>query len=182
MAPAYKVSYFNITALGEPIRFLFSYGGIEFEDIRIEKEQWPQHKSKMPFGQMPVLEYNGKVAHQSLAICRYLAKQVKLVGKDDWEDLEIDAAVDTVNDLRQKLGGYHYEADEKIKKARGEILFKETLPYYIEKLNAQAEKNGGHLACNRVSIPASVSGMPICSHSRQSIVFLRSTKNCVITL
>ncbi|CAH1972458.1 unnamed protein product [Acanthoscelides obtectus] len=160
MAPAYKVSYFNITALGQPITFLFSYGGIEFEDIRIEKEQWPQHKSKMfikflqscdsqiffstemPFGQMPV------------------AKQVKLLGKDDWEDLEIDAAVDIVNDLRQKLGGY--EVDEKIKKARGEILSKETLPYYIEKLNAQAEKTSGHLACNRVSIPASVSGMPIC--------------------
>lgn len=54
----------------------------------------------MPFGQMPVVEHNGKVAHQTAAICRYLAKQVKLVGKDDWEDLEIDAAVDTVNDLR----------------------------------------------------------------------------------
>lgn len=54
----------------------------------------------MPFGQMPVLEYNGKTAHQSMAIARYVAKQVKLNGKTDWEDLEIDAAVDTVNDLR----------------------------------------------------------------------------------
>lgn len=54
----------------------------------------------MPFGQMPILVHNGKVAHQSMAISRYLAKQVKLTGKDDWEDLEIDAAVDTVNDLR----------------------------------------------------------------------------------
>lgn len=53
-----------------------------------------------PFGQMPLLEHNGKVAHQSLAICRYLAKQVKLVGKDDWEDLEIDATADTISDLR----------------------------------------------------------------------------------
>ena len=55
----------------------------------------------MPFGQLPIFEHNGKVAHQSLAICRYLAKQVKLTGKDDWEDLEIDAAVDTINDFRQ---------------------------------------------------------------------------------
>lgn len=44
MAPAYKLSYFSITALGEPIRFLFSYAGIEFEDNRIEYEQWPQIK------------------------------------------------------------------------------------------------------------------------------------------
>lgn len=54
----------------------------------------------MPFGQVPVLEVDGKVAHQSIAIARYLAKQVKLVGKDDWEDLAIDSMVDTVNDLR----------------------------------------------------------------------------------
>lgn len=44
MAPAYKVTYFDITALGEPIRFLLSYGGIEFEDNRIQKENWPALK------------------------------------------------------------------------------------------------------------------------------------------
>lgn len=47
MAPAYKVQYFPITALGEPIRFLLSYGGIEFEDERIEKEKWPAVKPSM---------------------------------------------------------------------------------------------------------------------------------------
>lgn len=54
----------------------------------------------MPMGQMPVLEHNGKRAHQSLAMARYLAKQVGLVGADDWENLVIDAAVDTINDFR----------------------------------------------------------------------------------
>lgn len=54
----------------------------------------------MPMGQMPILEVDGKRAHQSLAITRYLAKQVKLVGADAWEDLEIDTVVDTINDLR----------------------------------------------------------------------------------
>lgn len=54
----------------------------------------------MPMGQMPILEVDGKRAHQSLAITRYLAKQVGLVGADAWEDLEIDTAVDTINDMR----------------------------------------------------------------------------------
>lgn len=54
----------------------------------------------MPMGQMPVLEVDGKRAHQSLAITRYLAKQVGLNGADAWEDLEIDTVVDTINDLR----------------------------------------------------------------------------------
>lgn len=54
----------------------------------------------MPFGQVPVLEVDGKTAHQSVAIARYAAKLVKLNGKDDWEDLVIDSVVDTINDLR----------------------------------------------------------------------------------
>jgi len=44
MAPAYKLSYFNVKALAEPIRFLLSYGGIEFEDHRFENDEWPQVK------------------------------------------------------------------------------------------------------------------------------------------
>lgn len=49
---------------------------------------------------MPILEVDGKRAHQSIAMARYLAKQVGLVGSNDWEDLEIDMAVDTINDFR----------------------------------------------------------------------------------
>lgn len=55
----------------------------------------------MPMGQMPVLEVDGKRVHQSIAILRYVAKLVGLTGADDWENAQIDSAVDTVNDLRQ---------------------------------------------------------------------------------
>ena len=54
----------------------------------------------MPFGKVPVLEVDGKKIDQSVAICRYLAKQCGLAGKDDWEALLIDVAVDTIHDLR----------------------------------------------------------------------------------
>lgn len=62
----------------------------------------------MPFGQMPVLEHNGKIGHQSVALARYVAKQVNLVGKDDWENLEIDATVDTINDFQNSKVSYIY--------------------------------------------------------------------------
>lgn len=52
-------------------------------------------------GQMPVLEVDGLRVHQSISIARYLAKRVGLAGANDWESLQIDSAVDTVNDLRQ---------------------------------------------------------------------------------
>lgn len=54
----------------------------------------------MPFGQVPILEIDGKIFHQSLAICRYLAKTVGLAGENNLEELEINVVVDTINDFR----------------------------------------------------------------------------------
>lgn len=55
-----------------------------------------------PFGKVPVLEIDGVQTHQSVAICRYLAKQFGLNGSNDLEALEIDAIVDTFGDFRQR--------------------------------------------------------------------------------
>ncbi|CAH1366946.1 unnamed protein product [Tenebrio molitor] len=151
MAPAYKLTYFELEALAEPIRFLLNYGGIEFEDARFDFENWPQIKPNMPFGQVPILQHNGKVAHQSVAIARYVAKKVKLVGSDDWEDLEIDGVVDTVNDLRQKIALYSYEVDDIIRESRKEPLFKETIPYYLQRLDAIVKTNNGYLAVGKLT-------------------------------
>jgi hypothetical protein len=41
---SYKLYYFNIRGLAEPIRYLLKYGEIEFEDVRIEREDWPKLK------------------------------------------------------------------------------------------------------------------------------------------
>lgn len=43
--PAYKVTYFNIKGLAEPMRYLLAYGNIDYEDVRVEKENWPALKS-----------------------------------------------------------------------------------------------------------------------------------------
>ncbi|XP_012276501.1 glutathione S-transferase [Orussus abietinus] len=148
---SYKVTYFPVKALAEPIRFLFSYAGVDFVDDRFDRENWPNLKSQMPFGQVPVLEVDGKKIHQSVAISRYLAKQFGLAGKDDWEALQIDAAVDTIHDLRAKLGAYHYETNTEVRDAKYEVLVKETLPYYLERLDAQVEKNGGYLVGGKLT-------------------------------
>lgn len=51
-------------------------------------------------GQLPVLEVDGIQVYQSTAVARYVAKVVGLAGKNDWENLLIDIAVDNVNDFR----------------------------------------------------------------------------------
>ena len=42
--PSYKLTYFPVTALAEPIRFMLSYLGQEFEDYRFQSEDWPSIK------------------------------------------------------------------------------------------------------------------------------------------
>lgn len=59
------------------------------------------YATEMPMGQVPVLEVDGKKYNQSRAIGRYLAKKCKLYGSDEIEALEIDGAVDSIEDLRQ---------------------------------------------------------------------------------
>lgn len=51
-------------------------------------------------GQMPLLEVDGQVVHQSLAIVRYLAKRFNVAGDNDWEALLIETAGDTISDFR----------------------------------------------------------------------------------
>ena len=42
--PNYKLTYFSAKELAEPIRYLFSYGDIEFVDERLSEDEWLQIK------------------------------------------------------------------------------------------------------------------------------------------
>lgn len=57
MAPAYRITYFDIPALGEPARWLFTYGGIYFEDHRLTFEEWPALKGRKLLFIIKVLYY-----------------------------------------------------------------------------------------------------------------------------
>uniref|UniRef100_A0A8D8R3S9 glutathione transferase n=1 Tax=Cacopsylla melanoneura TaxID=428564 RepID=A0A8D8R3S9_9HEMI len=149
--PTYKLTYFPIIGLGEPIRFMLSYMEVDFEDVRINLEQWAGLKSKTPFGKLPVLEVDGKPLHQSAAICRYLAKQCGLVGKNAEEDLNIDIAYDTFTDFRTAITNYHYDKNEESKNAKWDPLNKETIPFYLGKFEELIKANGGYLANGKLS-------------------------------
>ncbi|XP_034250056.1 glutathione S-transferase-like [Thrips palmi] len=151
MAPKYKLHYFNVTALGEPVRYLLAYGKADWEDIRYEAEDWEKVKAKMPFGQMPVLDVDGKFHAQSVALSRYLAKQYGLAGKDDLENLQIDIAVDLFGDFRTKIGGWYYDAFPESKAAKEGPLFKEQIPFYLNKFEEIVKANGGYLVNGKLT-------------------------------
>lgn len=62
--PKFKLSYFNVKALAEPIRLLFAYGGVDYEDIRVSHEEWVVLKpSKIflivcPLYSFPLMNFN----------------------------------------------------------------------------------------------------------------------------
>ena len=39
------VSYFNITGLGEPVRFMLAFCGVDFDDYRMDKDEWEYKKA-----------------------------------------------------------------------------------------------------------------------------------------
>ena len=51
-----------------------------------------------PGAQLPVLEVDGKVIGQSMAITRFLARKYNLAGKNEWEEAEADMIVDCIDD------------------------------------------------------------------------------------
>ncbi|KAG8311132.1 hypothetical protein J6590_049686 [Homalodisca vitripennis] len=153
MAPKYKVTYFNARGLGESIRFLLSYMGEEFEDVREDWEQWKNSsaKSLTPFGKLPLLEVDGKVLSQSVAICRFLGARAGLAGADDWENVQIDIIADTIVDLRLPTSSIYMEPNEDLKKTKMDTYTKETLPFYLKKLDTIVKENGGYLANKKLS-------------------------------
>jgi prostaglandin-H2 D-isomerase / glutathione transferase len=74
MAPV-KLTYFNLKALGHPIRLALAAGKVNFEEHKVEFAEWPALKATMPFGQLPVLTIDGKThISQSGAILRYVGR------------------------------------------------------------------------------------------------------------
>ncbi|KAF8375361.1 gst-8, partial [Pristionchus pacificus] len=106
--PSYKLTYFPIRGRAEVARQLFHLAGVPFEDIRIPGTEWPALKDKTPFGQLPLLEVDGKPLPQSFAISRYLAKEFGFAGNSPFESAWVDAIADQhkdySNEIRPALG------------------------------------------------------------------------------
>lgn len=147
----YKLYYFNLRGRAELIRLIFAAAGQEYEDIRFEREQWPEYKPKSPLGQSPfldVVDENGKTFQlaQSLTIARYLAKKFDLAGKTSEEQAEAEMYADQVLDLLNEMVKIHFEKDEARKTEISNKFFGETLLNTLKVLDSKIVKNGsGHL-------------------------------------
>ncbi|CAJ0605670.1 unnamed protein product [Cylicocyclus nassatus] len=84
-------------------------------------------KPNLPFGQVPVLEVDGKQLAQSKAICRYLARQWGLSGSNAFEEALVDSLGDQYNDYRVEIKPYMHTAQGFMKAGDLEQLKKEVM-------------------------------------------------------
>ena len=101
-----RLTYFNFRGLGEPIRLIFADLGLAFEDRQVDFVGWEALKPGMPFGQMPMLEIDGRRIVQSHAILRHLARAHGLDGADETQRIACDIAAEAVKDAYNNLFEY----------------------------------------------------------------------------
>merc|ERR1712121_573910 len=141
--PNVKLTYFDLRARGGPVRLLLAFGGIKNEDERIPppwdpKSTWGSVKPTTPFGQLPVLEWDGEVLCQSMACARF-ARQVGLAGKTNMEMAQVDEVVDVIQDLINAGVKLFFAKDEAGMKKHSEV----TVPTALGQLEKKLESRGG---------------------------------------
>uniref|UniRef100_A0A1I8B3Y8 glutathione transferase n=1 Tax=Meloidogyne hapla TaxID=6305 RepID=A0A1I8B3Y8_MELHA len=120
----YKLIYFDARGICEPIRLLFHYAHVPFDDVRISRKQWLALKDSKEFlgkkfrniliikgtvyGKVPILEVDGKPLTYCHTIARYLARQFGLAGRDNWEQAKVDEISDFHADVAMDLQPYMY--------------------------------------------------------------------------
>ena len=100
-----KLYYFDIYGRAESIRFLLSHAKVEYEDINCGGDLMKELKEsgKLEFGQVPMLETDGKRFVQSWAILRYLGRTYGYYPETPDLAWTIDSTIDAVEDY---LGAY----------------------------------------------------------------------------
>ena len=151
---SYKLYYFPSKGLAEPIRLLFAYKGIQYEDIRFTRDKLPEYQPNMPFGVMPVLEEDGKKLGGSVVILRYLAEkpEFNVAGSNAWDNAWLANIGDFIKDFNGELLKVHFENDENKKKEYHDKLVAESIPKYLGKMN-EMSKDTGYLCCGKLTWP-----------------------------
>ena len=136
-----KLIYFDgPVSRGEECRLALHVGGVDFEDVRLKRDDWMALKPTTPFGSLPVFELPGHPPlAQSNAILVLIGRRHGLHPKDDFEAARHEAMMSHVEDLRHAVGPTIRITDEAEKKKAREALAANFLPAW----GGHAEKQIG---------------------------------------
>ena len=134
-----RLHYFDApVSRGEECRLALHIAGIDFEDVRIQRQDWAQIKPTMPFGSVPVLEIPGKPSlAQSNAILVFVGREHGLHPTEPFEAAQHEALMAHVEDLRTTVSPTIRIEDESEKKKAREALVEGYLPLWAERAEKQ---------------------------------------------
>jgi len=141
--PLVKLVYFDLQGRGELTRLLLHAGNIDFEDFRFSFADWPKHKPNTPFGQVPLLFWDGEELGQSLAIHRFVARKVGLAGKSDMEFAQADMVLSHTDDWWSKMPVLRFAKSQAERETGAKALLTEFLPKWLQPLEVILKKRGG---------------------------------------
>ncbi|MGZ3456762.1 MAG: glutathione S-transferase family protein [Polyangiales bacterium] len=149
-----KLSYFDApVSRGEECRLALHLAGVDFEDHRFKREEWPALKATTPFGSVPVLEWPGQPPlAQSNAILVLVGRRHGLHPKDDFAAARHEAVMAHVEDLRQQIAPTMRIADEAEKKRVREQLVANYIPTWAAKVEQQIADDGPFFAGNAIHV------------------------------
>lgn len=151
----YTLVYFNGRGRAEVSRILFALAGVEYEDKRIEGEDWGKLKPDTPFGQIPILKIDDVTLCQSEAMEFYLAKTFGFAGANTLEEAQVlmigNCVMDTLTPLFKMFGLKDEEAKDEIKKKYKE----EQMPKFLgmlEKLLVSNKSGDGYFIGDKITV------------------------------
>ena len=138
-----KLYYFDIYGRAESIRFLAAHAKLQLETVVVNGESMAALKEsgKLEFGQVPMLEVDGKHLAQSWAILRYLGRQHGYYPSDPEVAYQIDSTIDAVEDYLGAYFKFNFEQDAERKKAAKETFLTKFLPNWLNAIEKRLTKN-----------------------------------------
>jgi glutathione S-transferase len=139
--PRYKLTYFDFSgSRGEECRLTLHLAGLDFEDHRIQREQWAALKPTTPYGVLPILEVEGRppLAHSN-AILGYLGRQHGLLPDDAWEAARHEAVMAAAEDLRVEVGASSRLQDPEEKRLAREAFAAGPMQAWAARIERQIE-------------------------------------------
>src|SRR5262249_2065179 len=118
-----KLTYFDApVSRGEECRIALHLAGIDFEDHRINRDEWAAMKPTTPFGSLPVLELPGKPPlAQSNAILVLIGRKPGGPPTDDCGAGRHEAILQHCEDLRVRVGATMRMPDDEKQRVRADL-------------------------------------------------------------
>ena len=138
-----KVHYFPGYGRAEAIRMLLAHANVPFENVNYTFAELPAAKESgnLEFGQLPVVEIDGKFHSQSGAILRLVGSKYGYYPQDALTAYRIDSILDFINDLLNSFYKAAFAPTEEEKKTLMETFYEGAFTKWVSIIDKKVADN-----------------------------------------